>query len=82
MVGGSKTRFVVVAAVLLVAAYWLALGLYVYGTDDGGPCPFPTSEQEGLVTRQGWSWPDLGYVCLKERPNDRVEKTVIRWFGD
>jgi hypothetical protein len=41
----------------------------------------PTEEDDPVMTRLGWSWSDLGYVCVLEPPNGEDQRYVVRWFG-
>ena len=76
------SRLAILAAVLIVAAlaWFTALTLTVYA-EVGGPCPMPTEEDDRGMTVLGWSWSDLGYVCVLDPTNGEDQRYVVRWFG-
>jgi hypothetical protein len=41
----------------------------------------PTEEMDPGMTRQGWDWSEMGFVCVKTFQEDgREERYVVRWF--
>ena len=74
-------RRVIVALTLVVAPFLLwftSLTLRVYA-EEGGPCPPATEETGPTVARLGWSWPELGYVCVRSYADGRTVRYVVRW---
>jgi hypothetical protein len=67
-------------SVALVLVWITTLGIAV-SSDIGGPCPMPTEEMDPGMTRQGWDWSEMGFVCVKTFQEDgREERYVVRWF--